>query len=87
MWQSKIGWQLRAWRVLREQRVVALNEPVSQRVDGFGLIAESRQSYVRGVALSREVPKLQQAYSRCSQNGINTARCCRRVIHAAGERS
>ena len=35
--------------------------------------AESRQSYSRR--------------SRCSQNGIDTARCCRRVIHAAGERS
>ena len=23
--------------------------------------------------------------SRCWQHGINTARCCRRVIHAAGE--
>ena len=43
---------------LREQRVLALDEPSSQRVGGFGLIAESRQSYVRGVALSREPPKL-----------------------------
>ena len=49
-------------------------------------LAESRQSYVRGVALSREPPKLRQA-QRCWQHGIETARCCRRVIHAAGERN
>ena len=61
VWQSKIGWQFCASRVLREQRVLALDEPLSQRVGGFGLIAESRQSYIRGVALSREPPKLQQA--------------------------
>ena len=35
--------------------------------------AESRQSYSRR--------------SRCWQHGIETARCCRRVIHAVGERS
>ena len=35
-------------------------EPSSQRVGGFEL-SESRRSYVRGVALSREPPKLQQA--------------------------
>ena len=57
VWQSKVGWQLCAYRVPREQRVLALDEPSSQRVGGFGLIAES---YVRGVALSRELPKLQQ---------------------------
>ena len=48
--------------------------------------AESSQSYVRGVALSREQPN----YSRrscCRQNGINIARCCCRVIHSAGKRS
>ena len=56
--QSKIGWQLYALRVLREHRVLALDEPSPQRVGGFGLIADS---YARGVALSREPPKLQQA--------------------------
>ena len=35
--------------------------------------AESRQSYSRR--------------TRCWQNGIDTGRCCGRVIHAAGERS
>ena len=53
---GEIGWQLCASRCLREQR---LDEPSSQRVGGFGL-AESRQSYVRGVAISGEPPKLQQ---------------------------
>ena len=57
IWQSKIGWQLCASRVLLEQRVLALDEPSSQRVGGFGLIVDS---YVREVALSREPPKLQQ---------------------------
>ena len=42
--------------------MLALDEPSSQRVGGFGLIAESRRSsYVLGVALSREPPKLYQA--------------------------
>ena len=54
---GEIGWQLCASRCLREQR---LDEPSSQRVGPLGL-AESRQSYVRGVALGREPPKLQQA--------------------------
>ena len=36
-------------------------------------LAKSRQSYSRR--------------SRCWQHGIETARCCRRVIHAAGERN
>ena len=58
VWKSKIGWQLCASRVVREQRVLALDEPSSQRVGGFRLIAES---YLRGVALSREPRKLQQA--------------------------
>ena len=54
----EIGWQLFASRFLREQR---LGEPSSQReLVALGL-AESRQSYVRGVAVSREPPKLQQA--------------------------
>ena len=48
-----------ASRVLREQRVLALDEPSSHLV-ALGL-AESRLRYVRGVALSREPPKLQQA--------------------------
>ena len=55
---GEIGWQLCASRCLREQRVLALDEPSSQRVGGFGLIAES---YFRGVAVSRGPPKLQQA--------------------------
>ena len=79
----EIGWQLCASRFLREQR---FGEPSSQRVGGFGLepkaakgtfvelhSAESRQSYSRR--------------SRCWQHGIETARCCRRVIHAAGEQN
>ena len=46
----------------------------------------SGQSYVRGVALSREPPKLQQAQPLLAA-WIETARCCRCVIHTAGERS
>ena len=54
---GEIGWQLCASRCLREQW---LDEPSFQRVGALGL-AKNRQSYVRGVALSREPPKLQQA--------------------------
>ena len=86
VWRSKIGWQLCALRVLREQRVLALDKPSSHRVGGFGLIAESCQSYVRGAALSREPPSYNRR-SRCLQNGVDTARCCGRVINVAGERS
>ena len=73
-----------------ENRLAALcfarGEPSSKRVGGVGLepktvkatfvalnSAESRQSYSRR--------------SRCWQNGTDTARCCLRVIHSAGERS
>ena len=61
VWQSKIARQLCVSRVLREQRVLAFDEPSSQRVGGFGLVAESRHSYVLEFALNREPPKLQQA--------------------------
>ena len=77
----EIGWQLCASRFLRDQRP---DEPSSQRFSGFGLgrkppkatfvelhSAESRQSYSRR--------------NRCWQHGIDTARCWRRVMHAAGE--
>ena len=37
VWQSKIGRQLCVSRVLGGQRVLALDEPSSQRVGGFGL--------------------------------------------------
>ena len=57
VWQSKIGWQLCDSRVLREQRVLELDESSSSELMALGL-AESRQSYV---TLSREPPKLQQA--------------------------
>ena len=78
----EIGWQLCASRFLREQW---LDEPSSQRVGGFGLSRKPR-SYVRGVALSREPPKLQQAQPVLAAWDRYRA-LLRRVIHAAGERN
>ena len=49
--------------------------------------AESRQSYVRGVALSREPPKLQQTQPLLAAWDRDRALLCRRVIHAAGARN
>ena len=87
VWQSKIGWQLCHLCFAHSLRAMRASRATNLRPGGLVALglAESRQSYVRGVALSRE-PKLQQAY-RCWQNGIADARYCCRVIHAAGERS
>ena len=48
-------------------------------------LAETRQSYVRGVALSREPPTYSKR-SRCWQNYIGIALCCRCMMHAADRR-
>ena len=63
VWQPKIGWQLCQLCFARSSRATRASRATNLRPGGlvaFGL-AESRQSYVRGVALSREPPKLQQA--------------------------
>ena len=52
----EIGWQLCASRFLREPGSA---NPRPSELVALG-VAESRQSYVRGVALSREPPKPQQ---------------------------
>ena len=52
----EIGWQLCASRFLREHGSA---NPRPSELVALGL-AESRQSFVRGVALSREPPKPQQ---------------------------
>ena len=65
----EIGWQLCASRVLRKQR---LDEPLSQRVGGFGL--------------NRKPPKLQQAQPLLAAWDRYRA-LPRRVIHDAGERN
>ena len=88
VWQSKIGWQPCDSRVHRKPRVLRARRTLVQAVWCRWTLAESRDSYVCVVALSREPPKLHYSRrSRHEQNGIDTARCCRRVIHAAGERS
>ena len=80
----EIGWQLCASRFLREQR---LDEPRPSELMALGF-AESRQSYSTFVGLhSAESRQSYSRRSRCWQHGIDTARCCRRVIHAAGERN
>ena len=55
----EIGWQLCASRFSASNGSA---NPRSSELVALGL-AESRQSYVRGVALSREPPKLQQPQS------------------------
>ena len=68
-WQSRVGWELCASCVLREQRVLRVTNPRPSGLVALGL-AESRQSYSKR--------------SRCWQNVIDTARCFQRRIHAAG---
>ena len=86
IWQSKIGWQLFQLCIASSSRATRASRATNLRSSGLVALglAQSRQSYVRGVAESR------QSYSRrrrCWQNGIDNARYCCRVIHAAGERS
>ena len=50
-------WFARSWRATRASRATNLHP---SGLVALGL-AENRQSYVRGVTLSREAPKLQQA--------------------------
>ena len=79
----EIGWQLCASRFLREQR---LDEPSPQRVGGFGF--SRKPPKLRSNFVELHSAQSRQSYSRrsrCWQHGIETARCCRRVIHAAGE--
>ena len=73
----------------RSPRATRALRPTNFRPSGLVALglAEGRQSYGHGVALSREPPKLQQARSRCWQNDIDIAHCCRGVINTAGERS
>ena len=64
----------------------ARDEPSFKRVGGVGLEPEAAKATF--VALrSAESRESYSRRSRCWQNGIDTARCCRRVIHAAGERN
>ena len=80
----KITWQLCASRFLREQ---GLDEPSSQRVGGFGL--SRKPPKLRSWSCTQ--PKAAKATAGAAvvfwQHGIDTARCCRRVIHAAGEQN
>ena len=61
VWQSKIGRQLCASRVPRKQRVLRARRTLVQAGWWRWTLAESRQSYVCGVALSLEPPKLHTA--------------------------
>ena len=78
----EIGWQLCASRFLREQR---LDEPSSERVGGFGL--SRKPPKLR--AWSCTQPRAAKATAGAAVVGSmgHTARCCRRVVHAAGERN
>ena len=90
VWQSTIGWQLCQLCFACSSRATRASRSTNLRPSGLVALglAESRQIYVRGVALSREPPKLRYSRrSRCWQNGIDNARYCCRVIHTAGDRS
>ena len=76
------GWQLCASRFLCEQR---LGEPSSQRVGGFGL--SRKPPKLRSWSCTQPSRQSYSSRSRCWQHGIETARCCRRVIHASGEKN
>ena len=70
----------------RSSRATRASRATNLRPSGLVALglAERRQSYVRGVALSR------QSYSRrscCWPNGIDIARCCRRAIFFLFSRS
>ena len=79
-----IGWQLCASRSLREQR---LDEPSSQRVGGFGLSGKPPKLRSWSCTQPRAAKATAGAAVRCWQHGIDTTRCCGRLIHAAGERN
>ena len=83
-----------AWQ--HKNRLAALCFGRSPRATRASCATNPRPSRLVALDLSQKPPKLrlwrctQQSYSRrsrCWQDGIDTARCCRRVIHAAGERS
>ena len=82
----EIGWQLCASRVLREQCVLRSRRTFVQA--GWWPWAYPKAAKATFLALHSADSR--HSYSRrrrCWQNGINNARCCRRVIHAAGMRS
>ena len=64
----------------------ARDEPSSKRVGGVGL----QPKVAKATVVALHSAESRRSYSRRNrrwQNGIDTARCCRHVIHAAGERS
>ena len=77
--------RLAALCFVRAPRATLASRATNPRLSGLVTLdlAESRQSYVRDVALSREPPKLQQASPLLAK----LRRYCRRIIHAAGEQS
>ena len=78
----EIGWQLCASRFLREQR---LGEPSFQRVGGFGL--SRKPPKLRSWSCTQ--PRAAKATAGAAVVGSmgSIPRCCRRVIHAAGEQN
>ena len=79
---GEIGWQHGASRYLREQR---LDEPSSQRVGGFGLSRKPPKLRSWSCTQPRAAKATAAAAVVGRQHGIETARCCRRVIPDAGE--
>ena len=78
------GWQLCASRFLREQR---LDEPLSQRFGGFGLIRKRPKLLSWSCTQPRATKATAAAAVRFWLHGIDTARCCRHVLKAARGRN
>ena len=72
-----------------ENRLAALSAVLRAFFASNACFARDERSSKRvgDVGLIREPPKLRLWRSRCWHNGIDNARYCCRVIHAAGERS
>ena len=86
MRQSRIGWQLCASRVLRDNACSRSTNPRPSKLVALGLSPKA----AKATFVELHSAKSRQNYSRrsrYSQNGIDTARCSRCVIHAVGERS
>ena len=65
----------------------ARDEPSPKRVGGIGLSRKPPKLRSWRGTQPRAATATYSRRSRCWQNAIDNARCCRRVIHAAGKRS
>ena len=88
VWQSKIGWP--ALCLARSPRATRASRATNPRQSGLVALGLCSRKPPKLRSWCCTQPCCRQSYlysrrSRCWQNGIDTARCCRRVTHAAGE--